>query len=433
MPTPPPTPASVGGQPCAYLWKDVIRVGRYRRPGGGAVVAVDRARLDHWAAAFARMAANGVRVHLPADHSDAAADNRGFVLGLKRVGERLMALCQLIGADAARDAARNQASVAIAPLFVDGRGRSYRDVIVHVALTPVPVVPGQGTFVPAGGKSAFADRGTLTLSAPASYGGGSKTLVCLATPCGPGVTRAGPPVRFRRVPDESHETHTPRRPPMPDRSLPCGDETFSALHELVPGLDQVPDEGKLDHVVRHLQSLAADDDEDAGTPEEVATLSRGDIRRRARDRRRLAFEQLAEKDRQIQTLSLRAGGETPPMDPSVREALLEAVKAKRDLCVSRGALSPAVADVLLARLAGRPAAGGTVRLSRAQDDVPPAVALSVFGVLADNRPVPPGERTGPQSRVLHPVPRTTPGEEKPAGTPLYEKMAAMASGKSVEW
>jgi hypothetical protein len=340
-------PNAVAAQPCVYLWKDVIRAGRYRHPALRLSIRVDQARLDHWARTFQRMSANGVRVHIPADHSDAAADNRGYVLRLKRVGDRLMALCQFIGADAVRDAARNQVSIGVAPTFIDGKGRVYRDAIVHVALTPVPVVPGQGSFFAAETFSATtsgaAPAGVLTLAAAQIH----------------------------------------RSKPMAQTLLPCSEETLSALHNLVPGLSDVPDEQKLEKILQFIQSAAAE------TEPEAANLSL-----------------------------------TAP-DPAVSRALLEAVRVKRDLCVSRGALTPAVADVLLARLAP---GDQLIGLSRV-DGADATLALSIFSALAENRPIPIGERTGSQARAL---PRAVPGEDRPQTPPLYEKMAAMADGKCVE-
>jgi hypothetical protein len=335
-------------QPCVYLWKDVIRVGRYRHPARRFTLRVDRRRLEHWARMFKRMSANGVRVHIPADHSDAAADNRGYVLTLKRVGDRLMALCQFIGADAIRDAARNQVSIGVAPTFVDGHGRVYHDAIVHVALTPVPVVPGQGSFLPA-----------ETFSADSTPAG----VLTLAT------------AQFQR------------RANMAQTMLPCSEETLSALHDLVPGLADAPDEQKLDAILQYIQSLSNDNDS--------ANLPSG--------------------------LSLRV---EDSLAPDVRQALLDAVKAKRDLCVSRGALTPAVADVVMARLAP---ANEVIGLSQRESDA--TLALSIFTALADNKPVSLGERTGSQARALT---RSVPGETQPPGAPLYEKMAAIADGKCVQ-
>jgi hypothetical protein len=379
-------PETVAAQPCVYLWKDVIRVGRYRHPGRGFAIHVDRKRLDHWARNFSRMNANGVRVHIPADHSDAAADNRGYVLRLKRVGDRLMALCQFIGADAARDASRNEVSIGVAPTFIDGKGRTYRDAIVHVALTPVPVVPGQGRFMAA-----------ETFSAPVA----DATAAAGAAPAGVLSLAQGKPY--------AAAANFTRRANMAQIMLPCSEETLSALHDAVPGLSDVPDEGKLDQILQYIQSAAADSDQ--------ANLRLAE-----------ANNKLSMRDKRIEELSLAMAAPAP--DPAVGRALLEAVKAKRDLCVSRGALTPVVADALLAHLAPD---NQLIGLSRANGGgVDATLALSIFSALADNRPIASGERTGPQGRALHALGRSVPGEGRPQGPPLYEKMAAMADGKRVE-
>jgi len=343
-------PGEVGGQPCVYFWKDLIRVGSYRHPRRRFSVIVDRRRLDHWVRTFGRMVANGVKVHIPADHSDRAADNRGFVLAMKRVGNRLMALCQFIGEDAAREAARNQVSIGIAPRFVDGENRRYADAIVHVALTPVPVVPGQGFFLPIQHAQRAAAPGVLQLAA----------------------------------------ANENERSLMATRMLSCDDDTLAALHALVPGLEQAADDQKLPHILQHLQSL---NDEDDGSA--AADLSRSD---------------------------------PPPADSGAsdlaRAALLEAARAKRDLCVERGALTPAVADAVLAGLTG-----DVLRLSRNDPSSAERLALSILTTLADNRPAAFGDRTG---RQLSPLVRQTPGENRGKVVPLYEKMAAMADGQAVE-
>jgi hypothetical protein len=352
-------------QPCAYLWKDVIRVGRYRHPARRFVVHVNRRRLDHWSRTFRRMSRNGVRVPIPADHSPAAADNRGYVIEMKRVADRLMALCHFIGADAVRDAGRNEVSIGVAPTFVDGKGLIYRDAIVHVALTPVPVVPEQGPFI-----------------AAENFSADSKAQRCVFAAM-PGAAPAGV-LTFSAA-------QLIGRADMAQNMLPCSDQTLSALHDLVPGLIEVPDEQKLEQVLQYIQSLAADADQ----AEPPQTLSRA----------------------------------APEMDPVLEQALLESIKSKRDLCVSRGALTPAVADVLLSRLLPATPSDGVLTLSRGQTDGGATLALSIFTALADNRPLALGEQTRRQASAL---PRTVPGESQPSGPPLYEKMAAMADGKCVQ-
>ena len=81
---------------------------------------------------------------------------------------------------------------------------------------------------------------------------------------------------------------------MAQTMLPCSEDCLSALHDLVPGLSDVPDEQKLDHLLQHLQTLYADND-------------RANLR-------------LTERDQRIDELSRQAN--PPPLEPAVRQALL---------------------------------------------------------------------------------------------------------------
>jgi hypothetical protein len=386
-----PATTTTHSQPKVRLWKDLIRVGRYRHPTRRFTVRVDRPRLDHWAHTFNRMSTNGVRVHIPADHSDAAADNRGYVLALRRVGDRLMALCQLIGADAIRDAARNQVSIGVAPTFIDGHGNVYHDAIVHVALTPVPVVPGQGDFLAAEALPAA----TRTSSSAAHHVPRVSPALAGAAPAGVLTLAAAHSSNGRVSPPQ-------RRANMAQKLLPCSEENLSTLHDLIPGLCDSPDEQKLEKILQFVQSLIAQGvAQSVASPPEAAEPSAGQA-----------------------DLSL-----ADSTDPQVRQALLDAVRTKRDLCITRGALTPAVADALLARLIPS-GDSAVINLSR-QGGLPETLALSVFTALAENRPIVPGQRTGAQPPGLTPLARAVPGEAQPAGPPLYEKMAAMANGKCV--
>ena len=146
-----PFPKEVNGQPAAYFWADGIRVGRYVHPAGKFELHVDEQRLDAWAQNFQRMKAAGVDVPVPVDHSTSARDNLGYVVDIRRDGDTLKLLHQLIGDDAIKLAARNKVSLGIDPAFTDGRGNAFGDCVVHSSLTPVPVVPGQDGFVPMSG------------------------------------------------------------------------------------------------------------------------------------------------------------------------------------------------------------------------------------------------------------------------------------------
>jgi hypothetical protein len=67
-------------------------------------------------------------------------------VAIERDGDTLIELHQFLGESARDVGLRNQVSLGIDPDFVDGLGRKYGEAIVHSAVTPVPVVPGQGGF-----------------------------------------------------------------------------------------------------------------------------------------------------------------------------------------------------------------------------------------------------------------------------------------------
>jgi hypothetical protein len=140
-------PTEVAGQPASYFWKDMIHAGNYVHPTKGFSLAVDRKRLQRWAETGQQMLAAGVAIPINCDHSDAARDVVGYVKEFKLDGDRLLGLCQFIGDDAALVAARNSVSVGIDPDFTDGQARKWGEAVVHLALTPVPVVPDQDQFV----------------------------------------------------------------------------------------------------------------------------------------------------------------------------------------------------------------------------------------------------------------------------------------------
>jgi AcrR family transcriptional regulator len=137
----------VAGHPASYFWKDMIHRGDYVHPARDYSLAVDDQRLAKWAENGAKMLEAGLAIPINVDHSDAARDVVGYVKQFKLDGDRLLGLCQLIGEESALTAARNLASVGIDPHFVDGEGRQWGEAIVHLALTPVPVVPDQDQFV----------------------------------------------------------------------------------------------------------------------------------------------------------------------------------------------------------------------------------------------------------------------------------------------
>ncbi len=299
-------PGQVSGLPAFYYWKDAIRTGTYAHPAGHYSLSVTREKLDGYARTFATMRANGVGVPILMDHAPTAAATLGWIVAVKRDGDRLLELHQFLGEQARDTGLRNHVSLGIDPDFVDGRGVRYGEAIVHSAVTPVPVVPGQDEYEPA---------------TPAELAGGGRATVALSL----------------------------QSPAAPPRDPPCI--------------------------------------ETAPPAEEPAA-------------------------------------EPPTSDAVVMMSLaIDAAAARRDLAIARGGIDPATADALLALLTATP----TIGLSRTASGRP--LAAAVFDALSTNRPVPLGERTGPQSAGrLHLLARAVPGAE--GRTDLTDRMIALASGSA---
>lgn len=139
---------TVAGQPSRRFRKEVARVGTYKHPTDKWTLRLTPERLRSWADTFGKMKKAGVEVPLCDDHIVSADTARGWVVGFEVEGDKGMATIEAIGEDAIRAIARNGASVYVEPEFVDGRGDQYAEAITHIALTPTPVIPGMGDFVP---------------------------------------------------------------------------------------------------------------------------------------------------------------------------------------------------------------------------------------------------------------------------------------------
>jgi hypothetical protein len=137
--------AEGGDVPRRRYTKQLIRVGEYHIDG--RVLRVTPDTLRHWEATFSRMKTNGVKVPLPEGHTDAPGKNRGWVHGMWVEDDALVGEVEAVGADAINLAERSDVSICARRRFTDGKGNEYTWPILHVALTPTPVVPGLNGFV----------------------------------------------------------------------------------------------------------------------------------------------------------------------------------------------------------------------------------------------------------------------------------------------
>jgi hypothetical protein len=146
------------GIPHKTYVKDLIRVGNWVMPSSGMRFAVTHKDLEHWVKTFSTMETNGVEVHVPIGHTNDGDKNAGFLRGMFIEGDELKGKLELIGRKAIEMASTNFVSVYVPREMTDGKGNVYERPIEHVALTPTPVISGQGGFVPIA-----ASRGQVTV------------------------------------------------------------------------------------------------------------------------------------------------------------------------------------------------------------------------------------------------------------------------------
>ncbi|MDP9175552.1 MAG: hypothetical protein M3O30_17050 [Planctomycetota bacterium] len=351
-------PSQIAGQPAAYFWKEMIHTGAYTHPTRGYSLAVDQARLQLWAQTGEKMLARGVPIPINCDHSDRARDVVGYVKQFRLEGNRLKALCQFIGTEAALIAARNLVSVGIDPNFTDGQARQWGEAIVHLALTPVPVVPDQGQFI------------------AASREGESELLI------------------LSSADDPQPETLLMK--------IPCTDNQWQTLQGLLPDASTLRHENCIDRVIEHLQRPPAITTEPEKPAEDVH----------------------AELNTTRQKLLELSAQFPAPLSDEAQSILIEAATERFNTAVTKGGLSPAARDRLVATLIRNDQGRiNTLALSRAgnlQGDR--ALALTIADILNDNHPQTPGETTSLQALT-----RQIPGEAITSAEDLKHYMTKVAS------
>lgn len=155
--------ASEGGAPPRQRFvKDMISVGLYTHPVYEWTLDVTTDRMDRWVAAFGRMREAGVDVEVVVDHSLAADDVRGYLVGMYRDGDTLFGIHEMVGEEAIALAqtVRN-VSVLIERDFRDGKSTEYGEAITHSSIVQQPIVSGQSEFRPvAASRKNVANAGT---------------------------------------------------------------------------------------------------------------------------------------------------------------------------------------------------------------------------------------------------------------------------------
>ncbi len=136
------------GIPSQLFNKEIIRVGRYFKDSDDIEFEVTAETLQHWVTTFSLMQTNGVKVPIPAGH-DLWGDpdlNRGYVRDLFIEEGSLFATMELIGEDGIKLSKTADVSLYSPVEYTDGSGNTYQRPILHIALTPYPLIPGLKEF-----------------------------------------------------------------------------------------------------------------------------------------------------------------------------------------------------------------------------------------------------------------------------------------------
>lgn len=125
--------------------KELIRVGKYYKESAGIKFEVTAETLMHWVNTFKQFLINGLKVPIPSNHWDTDSNN-GYLQDVFIEGESLFGIIVLYGANVDTLASTNDVSIYCPVEYTDGAGNMYFRPIVHVALTPYPVIPGLKEF-----------------------------------------------------------------------------------------------------------------------------------------------------------------------------------------------------------------------------------------------------------------------------------------------
>lgn len=136
-----------GELPTKRFEKDIAHVGTYKHPRDGWTLNITPEKIDAWVSNFQRMKTAGVDVEVVKDHRHDAEAVVGYVTDMRREGDRLIAVHEMVGDDAIKLAqvVRN-VSPWIERNFKDGHGTAYGESIIHSAIVQGPVIPGQEPF-----------------------------------------------------------------------------------------------------------------------------------------------------------------------------------------------------------------------------------------------------------------------------------------------
>jgi len=141
---------STYNQSLSSFKKTLIKEGKYIHPNDHWTLNVDSNRIKTFLSNFHQMKERGIKVPVLKAHSfeeptsdncvgyleDMYVDEEGWLAAVHGLTDRGVDYAERVG----------QVSVGIERDYRDGLGNSYGEAITHVAITPIPVVPGQTDF-----------------------------------------------------------------------------------------------------------------------------------------------------------------------------------------------------------------------------------------------------------------------------------------------
>lgn len=145
-------PKTYNGFDCQYFWRPSLKDGSWTNQAKGFTLNVTPDLRGELEKNFRTMSAAGEEVPIVMSHRAHAEEKSegtlGYVKDIRQRGPWLEELHQYLGPKAAETALKNRLSVGIDPQWSDSRDKFYGNTIIHSAITPIPVVPGQGEAIP---------------------------------------------------------------------------------------------------------------------------------------------------------------------------------------------------------------------------------------------------------------------------------------------
>ncbi len=143
------------------FWKEAVVEGKYVHPQNGELIAIDRARMERWAARFAAMKDDGVTVPIPYGHRNLfnCKEHAGTVIGaeVRQRSDGRFSYWMLCDIPREEDASKIGTTIKGCSVGInydyttansDGTTRKWGEVVDHLALTNQPVIHQTEGFVP---------------------------------------------------------------------------------------------------------------------------------------------------------------------------------------------------------------------------------------------------------------------------------------------